>query len=140
MLNTNKEYFSLRRQNTDRISSLQEENSLLRQKNINLANEYINDKSSIMTKNAAIHQVLEKKTQDYAHKCQNITGKKDAQLSILKDQYFTIQKVYLGKIKTLQRNLVTLAEKYKSMETRKSLEIQGYKTQIKNLKAKTFQL
>ncbi len=80
--------------------------------------------------------VLEKRSEDYAQRCRNKVSKKDGKLHSLKDQHGALQRVYLEKIEQLQKNLIFLAAKNQELETHKKLEVEGYKTQIRQMREK----
>jgi len=78
----------------------------------------------------------EKKADEYTGKHRHQMKQKDEEMFIIKDQYAQVQQIYINRVKELEDNLTKLADKYQNLDKRRLLDIEGFKTDIKNLSRK----
>jgi len=129
----NKEFFAQRVRFEQVEHRLQQENELLRMKNVSIANQLGEVKSSAELENKITKDLVEKRSIEYAEKFKVKARKKEDKLTVVKDQYKKVQTVYIEKISQLESNLRSLKDQYTSLKKKKNLEIAGYKSEIKNL-------
>lgn len=79
-------------------------------------------------------RIAEEKTNDFTHcfRLQVVEGEET--LQVVKEQYKQLQAIYSTKIHELESRLSSLGEKYRDLELRRNLEMQGYKRDVEQLR------
>eukprot|EP01022_Parablepharisma_sp_SALTPOND_P001081 TRINITY_DN105551_c5_g1_i1.p4 TRINITY_DN105551_c5_g1~~TRINITY_DN105551_c5_g1_i1.p4 ORF type:complete len:271 (+),score=38.37 TRINITY_DN105551_c5_g1_i1:1490-2302(+) len=126
---------------------LQEENELLRLEQGELRNTLQNVIAKAESDIKHTANTTEKKADEVVQKYRRQAQVQNENLLIIQvkatlrkniqEQYKRIQEMYLTKIKTLEGQLDKLQKKYKELRTRRNLEIEGYKTDIGQIRKKT---
>mmetsp|Transcript_32697 Transcript_32697/g.28959 ORF Transcript_32697/g.28959 Transcript_32697/m.28959 type:complete len:364 (+) Transcript_32697:239-1330(+) len=81
-------------------------------------------------------QTLHKNAEDYTNKFRNEVKKKEHKVTILKDQYMHLQKVYVENLKSLELELESYFFKENSIEDRRQKESATFKEDVSILKAR----
>ena len=107
----NKEFFAQRINFEQTEHKLQQENELLRLKNVSLANQLGSVSTSAELENKITKDLLEKRSTEYAQKFKNKARRKEEKLVQIKDQYKKVQAVYVEKIADLEKDMRELKKR-----------------------------
>ena len=110
-IDLNKEYFAQRIRFEQNEHKIQQENELLRLKNVSLANQLSELQQTAHTENLITRDLLEKRSNEYAQDAKRQCREKQERLVMVKDQYKKVQSVYVEKITLLEENLNSLKTK-----------------------------
>jgi len=133
-INLVKDYFDLILQSNHAERKLNEENELLRLKNAAFANKYRIEQQRARQENMTTTKTINKKSEEYSNRYRQEIRQKDEDLALLKDQYAQIQQIYLQKMKDLEQSLTKLAKKHSTLENRRLLENEGFRTDVKKMR------
>ena len=107
----NKEFFAQRVKFEQIERKLQQENELLRLKNVSLANQLADTQQSAELENRITKDLLEKRSLEYANNFKQKCRVKEERLNQFQDQYKEIKAVYAEKVGSLELNLKSLKSK-----------------------------
>lgn len=133
-INLVKDYFDLILQSNHAERKLNEENELLRLKNAAFANKYRIEQQRARQETMTTTKTINKKSEEYSNRYRQEIRQKDEDLNLLKDQYAQIQQIYLQKMKDLEQSLTKLAKKHSTLENRRLLENEGFRTDVKKMR------
>ena len=122
---TTKEYLELRHNSQVRERILKEENEALRSQNeyIVAQMQALRQRTSLEAK--AVKAAAEQQGELYAEKFRQQALAREENLCVLKEQYAAVQKMYDGRVKTLETRLSKLRKRYKVLETRRAQDFEG---------------
>lgn len=101
----NKDFFAQRIKFEQIERKLQQENELLRLKNVSLANQLAETQQKTEIETKVSKDLMEKKSMEFTQGYKQKYRRKEDELAHVKDQYNKVQVVYVDKIKTLEDNL-----------------------------------
>ncbi|KAG9412549.1 Coiled-coil domain-containing protein 77 [Aphanomyces cochlioides] len=129
-----KEYLVLRHKFQDSQRQVQEENARQR----SLYKQLETEKEEAITKakadTQAVRETLKEEGNVYAEEFRQQAVARERDIHILKEQYVAVQESYGVRIADLQSRLTKLRRRYKNLETRRNLEMEGFARDITTLK------
>jgi len=116
---------------------VQEENELLRLENDQLRKTMDSLTQKTQQNICAADKEREKKTTEVVGKFRQQAQMQEENLQIIKEQYMRLQQIYLTKIRTLEESLEKEKKRYKDLEQRRKMEVEGFQRDVEGVKRKT---
>jgi coiled-coil domain-containing protein 77 len=133
---TTKDYLILRHHSQEMERTNQEEMQFLREQCEQLLKEKKNYTKQTIAETEALREAVREENEQQAEEYRHQTLAREREVLILKEQYASIQETYHQRIKDLQTRLTKLRIRYKALEKRRKMEMEGFTRDIFQLKKK----
>lgn len=139
-LEINKQFFEQKLMFSEVENKLNEELELQKAKTLTLSLKLQEEqKGNEMNGNYA-QKLIESRVNESIKTLKAQLAEKESSLSIIKEQYAQVQRIFKEKLKTMEETNKRLADKVKQAERAKTMDEEGYTIDIKNLKDKIEEL
>jgi coiled-coil domain-containing protein 77 len=139
-LEINKQYFEQKLFFSETENKLNEELELQKLKTLNLTIKLQEEQKGNEIDHAYSQRLIESKVNESIKSLKSQLSEKEESLTIIKEQYAQVQRIFKEKLKNLEESNKKLNDRVKLAERSRGMDEEGYLIDIKNLKEKNEEL